>query len=152
CVFKTEDGIRVFHVTGVQTCALPISDLLSSNIDNAWTAVKTVKTDSGWISENISGFALILVLGTAIIGSLFSSDAWNNVTFIAGEIKDPKKNIPRSLLLGTGIVTVLYFLVNIAYLSLLPLKGDPSAADVAGQGIQFAGGGTDRVGTAAASM
>src|SRR5690606_40179386 len=83
CVFKTEDGIRVFHVTGVQTCALPISDLLSSNIDNAWTAVKTVKTDSGWISENISGFALILVLGTAIIGSLFSSDAWNNVTFIA---------------------------------------------------------------------
>lgn len=128
------------------------TDLLSSNFDNAWTAVKTVKTDSGWISENISGFALILVLGTAIIGSLFSSDAWNNVTFIAGEIKDPKKNIPRSLLLGTGIVTVLYFLVNIAYLSLLPLKGDPSAADVAGQGIQFAGGGTDRVGTAAASM
>ncbi|MBX3105743.1 MAG: amino acid permease [Bacteroidetes bacterium] len=128
------------------------TDLLSSNFDNAWTAVKTVKTDSGWISENISGFALILVLGTAIIGSLFSSDAWNNVTFIAGEIKDPKKNIPRSLLLGTGIVTVLYFLVNIAYLSLLPLKGDPSAADVARQGIQFAGGGTDRVGTAAASM
>ncbi len=128
------------------------TDLLSSNFDNAWTAVKTVKTDSGWISENISGFALILVLGTAIIGSLFSSDAWNNVTFIAGEIKDPKKNIPRSLLLGTGIVTVLYFLVNIAYLSLLPLKGDPAAADVAGQGIQFAGGGTDRVGTAAASM
>lgn len=128
------------------------TDLLSSNFDNARTAVKTIKTDSGWISENVSGFALILVLGTAIIGSLFSSDAWNNVTFIAGEIKDPKKNIPRSLLLGTGIVTVLYFLVNIAYLSLLPLKGNPAATDVAGQGIQFAGGGTDRVGTAAASM
>lgn len=128
------------------------TNTLSANFDNAWSVNSMIKTDSSWIEQHISGFAIILMLGTAIIGSLFSSDAWNNVTFIAGEIKDPKKNIPRSLLLGTGIVTVLYFLVNIAYLSLLPLKGDPSAADVAGQGIQFAGGGTDRVGTAAASM
>ncbi|MBS1764798.1 MAG: amino acid permease [Bacteroidetes bacterium] len=128
------------------------TNLLSANFANAWSAEQTIKTNSGWVSQNISGFALVLVLGMAIIGSLFSSDAWNNVTFIAGEIKDPKKNIPRSLLLGTAIVTILYFLVNIAYLSLLPLKGNAAATDVAGQGIQFAGGGTDRVGTAAASM
>ena len=90
--------------------------------------------------------------GTAIIGPLFSSDAWNNVTFIAGEMKNPRRNIPLSLLFGTCIVTGLYILANLAYLALLPLQGDPNATDVLGQGIQFAGGGTDRVGTAAGSM
>ena len=95
--------------------------------------------------------ALLLVLGTAMIGALFSSDAWNNVTFIAGEIKEPQKNIPRSLILGTGIVTILYLLANITYLSLLPLHGSQDATDVIGQGLHFAGGGTERVGTAAVS-
>lgn len=128
------------------------TDTLSQNFENMWQAVQLTKTDSGWISENISGIALLLALGTAIIGSLFSSDAWNNVTFIAGEIKEPQKNIPRSLILGTGIVTLLYFLSNVSYLSLLPLHGNPNGTDVISQGIQFAGSGTDRVGTAAASM
>lgn len=128
------------------------TDVLSNNFKNAWDAVRTTNVDGVWVREHISGLALMLALGTAIIGSLFSSDAWNNVTFIAGEIKDPKKNIPRSLLLGTGIVTVLYILANVSYLSLLPLIGSPDATDVAGQGIQFAGGGTDRVGSAAAWM
>ena len=94
----------------------------------------------------------MLALGTAIIGSLFSSDAWNNITFIAGEVREPQKNIPRSLIMGTGIVTVLYLLANVSYLSLLPLKGTAHATDIIGQGIQFAGAGTDRVGTAAASL
>ncbi len=124
----------------------------SMNLFHAWDATTLIKDGENWISNSVSGFALLLVLGTAMIGSLFSSDAWNNVTFIAGEIKEPQKNIPRSLLLGTGIVTILYLLANITYLSLLPLHGDPSATDVMGQGIQFAGGGTDRVGTAAASI
>jgi len=137
------------------------TNTLSANFDNAWSVnsmIKTdcvnsmIKTDSSWIEQHISGFAIILMLGTAIIGSLFSSDAWNNVTFIAGEIKDPSRNIPRSLMLGTAMVTLLYCLANIAYLALLPLKGSIDAATVAGQGIQFAGGDTDRVGTAAASM
>lgn len=128
------------------------TDAFSNNMVGAWDAVQLTNVNGAWVSEHITGFALILALGTAMIGSLFSSDAWNNVTFIAGEIKDPKKNIPRSLLLGTGIVTVLYCLANVAYLALLPLKGSPEATDVIGQGIQFAGGGTDRVGTAAASM
>lgn len=128
------------------------TDTLSNNLKHPFDAEMLTKTDGSWLREHISGFALMLALGTAIIGSLFSSDAWNNVTFIAGEIKNPSRNIPRSLLMGTAIVTVLYFLANISYLSLLPLKGDPAATDVLGQGIQFAGGGTDRVGTAAASM
>jgi APA family basic amino acid/polyamine antiporter len=56
-----------------------------------------------------------------MVGSIFSSDAWNNVTFIAGEIKNPKKNIGFSLFLGTMIVTVIYVSTNLMYLSVLPL-------------------------------
>lgn len=136
-------------------CGLAVGlqhETLSQNFQNMWNAVQLSKVDGVWISENITGIALIMALGTAIIGSLFSSDAWNNVTFIAGEIKEPKKNIPRSLILGTAIVSLLYFLANISYLALLPLQGNADANDVIGQGIQFSGGGTDRVGTAAASM
>ncbi len=125
-------------------------DWYAQNFRSVWSASSTAKAESGWITTQLGGMALVLALGTAIIGSLFSSDAWNNVTFIAGEIRNPKKNIPLSLVTGTAIVTVLYLLTNIAYLGLLPLHGNPDAVDVAGQGIQFAD--NDRVGTAAASM
>lgn len=63
---------------------------------------------------------LFSAIGVALIGSLFSSDAWNNVTFIAGEIKQPRRNIPLGLLIGVLIVTLLYILANIAYFILLP--------------------------------
>ena len=121
----------------------------AQNFSNLWHAQTSVNVDGSWITSELAGTALVLALGTAIIGSLFSSDAWNNVTFIAGEIKDPQRNIPLSLLAGTAIVTILYLLTNIAYLGLLPLHGDAAAGDVIGQGIQFAT--QDRVGTAAAS-
>lgn len=122
----------------------------AQNFSNMWHAQTSVNVNGSWMTSELAGTALVLALGTAIIGSLFSSDAWNNVTFIAGEIKDPQKNIPLSLLAGTAIVTVLYLLTNIAYLGLLPLHGDAAAGDVIGQGIQFAT--QDRVGTAAASQ
>ena len=121
----------------------------AQNFSNMWHAQTSVNINGSWLTSELAGTALVLALGTAIIGSLFSSDAWNNVTFIAGEIKDPQRNIPLSLLAGTAIVTVLYLLTNIAYLGLLPLHGDAAAGDVIGQGIQFAT--QDRVGTAAAS-
>lgn len=127
-------------------------DVFSQNMQNAWQATQTTLVDGQWITTSITAIALLMAFGTAIIGPLFSSDAWNNVTFIAGEMKNPRRDIPLSLLFGTCIVTALYILANLAYLSLLPLKGDPNATDVIGQGIQFAGSGTDRVGTAAASM
>jgi APA family basic amino acid/polyamine antiporter len=127
-------------------------DTFSQNWQNAWQATQTSLVDGQWVTTSITGLALLMAFGTAIIGPLFSSDAWNNVTFIAGEMKNPRRNIPLSLALGTCIVTALYISANLAYLALLPLKGDPNATDVIGQGIQFAGGGTDRVGTAAASM
>jgi APA family basic amino acid/polyamine antiporter len=95
-----------------------------------------------------SGFAL--VFGAALVGSLFSSDSWNNVTFAAAEVQNPKRNIPLALALGTGIVTVLYVLANVAYLAMLPLHGTPDAASVLGRGIQFAT--QDRVGAAAGQV
>jgi APA family basic amino acid/polyamine antiporter len=126
-------------------------DYFAQNFSNMWESSQWLQnTDKTWSLQTISGMGLILALGTAIIGSLFSSDAWNNVTFIAGEIKDPHHNIPKSLLFGTAIVTVIYMLANIAYLGLLPVQGDPTATGVLQQGIQFAT--NDRVGTAAASQ
>lgn len=90
--------------------------------------------------------ALLSALGVALVGSLFSSDAWNNVTFIAGEVKQPQKNIPLGLLIGVLIVTVLYILANIAYFMLLPALGSPEGQTVFELGIEYAQ--NDRVGTA----
>jgi APA family basic amino acid/polyamine antiporter len=129
------------------------------NFTETWKASKTVlNAETGTISiTNLTTWGLIIALSTTIINSLFSSDAWNNVTFIAGEIRNPEKNLPRSLFLGTFIVTIFYVLANVAYLGLLPLKGIPvdaatalSSESVASAGIQFAS--ESRVGTSAAYM
>jgi APA family basic amino acid/polyamine antiporter len=78
------------------------------------------KVPVGW--KEISGVALMGAIAAAMTGSVFSSDAWNNVTFIAGEIKNPKRNIGLSLFLGTLIVTFLYVTTNLMYLHALPLQ------------------------------
>lgn len=127
------------------------TSVLSDNFTNMWEASKTVVNADGTITvTKLAGMALLGAAGATIINSLFSSDAWNNVTFIAGEIKEPKKNIPRSLFLGTLIVTVIYVLANLAYLALLPMQGAPGIANISSSGIMFAS--NDRVGAAAASM
>ena len=127
------------------------TDVLSQNFENMWEASKTVLEKDGSVTiTKLGGIALLGAMGATIINSLFSSDAWNNVTFIAAEIKDPKKNIPRSLFLGTLIVTVIYILANLAYLALLPVGGNPADTEVLGRGIMFAT--DDRVGAAAANM
>jgi len=127
------------------------TNVLANNFTNMWDASKTVLNPDGTVTvTKLVGTAVLGAAGATIINSLFSSDAWNNVTFIAGEIKEPKKNIPRSLFLGTLIVTIIYVLANIAYLALLPINGSPSLDNVAANGIMFAS--NDRVGAAAASM
>jgi APA family basic amino acid/polyamine antiporter len=70
---------------------------------------------------------IFTVIAVVQVGSLFSSDAWNNVTFTAGEIKNPKRNLPLSLALGTGVVLLLYILCNFVYLSVLPLTAIQNA-------------------------
>jgi APA family basic amino acid/polyamine antiporter len=89
----------------------------------------------------------IAILAVAQTGSLFSADAWNNVTFTAAEVRNPRRNLPLALALGTGLVIVLYVFTNLVYLSVLPLAGDPNGPTVLARGIQYAT--EDRVGTAA---
>jgi basic amino acid/polyamine antiporter, APA family len=96
------------------------------------------------------GFALITAIGSALVGSLFSADAWYNVTYISGEVINPKRNVPLSLLFGTLIVSVLYLLTNFIYIKVLPLTGSPDGADALARGIQYAT--DDRVGTSAMSV
>src|SRR5690349_22183762 len=67
----------------------------------------------------------LTILAVAQVGSLFSADAWNNVTFTAGEVINPKKNLPLSLAIGTAAVIALYIGCNIVYLNVLPLAGSP---------------------------
>ncbi|MGA2849832.1 MAG: amino acid permease [Terracidiphilus sp.] len=90
---------------------------------------------------------MAVILAVVQVGSLFSSDAWNNITFTAGEVKNPKRNIPLSLVLGTGFVLTAYFLASLAYLLVLPMNGDPNGATVLARGIKYAA--EDRVATAA---
>lgn len=75
---------------------------------------------TGW--QAISGNVLMGSIAAAMVGSIFSSDAWNNVTFIAGEIKNPKRNIGLSLFLGTLIVTLIYVATNLMYLNVMPIN------------------------------
>ncbi|MDX1956596.1 MAG: amino acid permease [Chitinophagaceae bacterium] len=115
----------------------------SQNWETGFQATQLERNDAGgfviggsW--GTISGTALIGAIAAAMVGSIFSSDAWNNVTFIAGEIKNPKKNIGLSLFLGTLIVTVIYVLANLMYLYVLPLNGPDSIAYPEGERVAVA--------------
>src|SRR5690606_16776442 len=83
-------------------------------------------------------WTVIRIVGVAMVGALFASDAWNNVTFTAGEIRNPRRNLPLSLALGVGIVSLLYLACNFVYLTALPLDAIQNAPE-------------DRVATAAAA-
>jgi APA family basic amino acid/polyamine antiporter len=66
-------------------------------------------------------WSFVGIFGAAMVGSLFSADAWNNITYIAGEVNNPKRNLPLSMLIGTGTVMVIYFLANVVYVYILPI-------------------------------
>jgi basic amino acid/polyamine antiporter, APA family len=122
---------------------------------NSWQINKEVFWEAGRIGENnqlisLSGFALVAAVGTALVGSLFASDAWYNVTYISGEVINPKRNVPLSLIFGTLIVSVIYLFTNYVYIRILPLSGSPDGSDVLSKGIQFAT--DDRVATSAMSV
>jgi APA family basic amino acid/polyamine antiporter len=85
----------------------------------------------------------------AMVGSLFTCDAWSNITFASGEVINPKRTLPASLFWGTLIAFLLFFLSNIVYIKVLPLRGLPGGTDVIERGMAFAT--NDRLGTAAIS-
>lgn len=116
-------------------------DALHANFANFWVPreVSPITSDLPFVGAvSAAGGALGMLIAVCVgqVGSLFSSDAWNNITFTAGEVRDPRRNIPLSLFFGTALVITLYLLANVAYLCVLPLDKIQHAPD-------------DRVGTAA---
>ncbi len=96
----------------------------------AFTSSWWAPWQNGWkppAGESFVVLALVMMLGRAMVGPLFAQSAWNNVTFTAGEVRDPGKNLPRALLLGCGLVVTLYLLANLAYVVTLPLAGIQNA-------------------------
>jgi basic amino acid/polyamine antiporter, APA family len=106
-------------------------EVAAANWSNAWQLSPLGSTESYTIVAALGAIA------AAMVGSVFSSDAWNSVTFIAGEMKNPQRNIGLSLFLGTLVVTIIYMLCNIMYTGVLPLEA-------------IGGAEKDRVGVAAA--
>lgn len=125
------------------------SEVISANFGQLFQFHPTaqLQIDSTWIATTIGGMGIILALGITQVGTLFSSDSWHGLATAGDEVINPEKNIPRGLIIGTILVTVLYLLTNIVYLLILPLQGNPEATDVMGRGIQFAA--QDRVAAAA---
>lgn len=102
-------------------------EVWQANWQNAWemkNLTAPADTSPGWqaIMMPLLGAAAVGAIASSMVGSIFSSDAWNNVTFIAGEIKNPQRNIGLSLFLGTSIVTLIYVSANFMYLGVLPLQ------------------------------
>lgn len=100
-------------------------DIWNANWSNAWEM--TTRNAEGAIIGGVAGSAILGAIAASMVGSIFSSDAWNNITFIAGEVKNPKRNIGLALFLGTLIVTIIYVSANLMYLSVLPLNEVASA-------------------------
>ncbi len=110
------------------------ADVVAANFANLWTpqGTTTIQPDLSWIpatAATAGAFGLFVAFCVAQVGSLFSADAWNNITFTAGEVKEPRKNIPLSLALGTMLVIGLYILANVAYLCTLSLEAIKTAPD-----------------------
>ncbi len=103
------------------------ADAVAANFSNFWA---NTGSSASFPAVGIDGvLGMFVVVAVAQVGSLFSSDAWNNVTFTAGEVKNPKRNLPLSLALGTGSVIALYIAANLVYLCVLPLAGIQGAAE-----------------------
>jgi APA family basic amino acid/polyamine antiporter len=109
------------------------SSIWNANWEDAWTIkqhitrVDATSTANTW--NPLIGLIALGAIASAMVGSIFSSDAWNNVTFIAGEVKNPQRNIGLSLFLGTLIVTIIYVAANLMYISVLPLEQLAFATD-----------------------
>lgn len=136
-VFTSAKVVVLLALIGLGLFVANSTDARTTNFDNFWT-------------ETSLSLGFLMLVGGAMVGPLFSSDAWNNVTFTSSEVKNPHRTLPLSLLGGTGVVMALYCLTNLAYLYMLPLAGVADGTSVVERGIQHAA--EDRVATAAASV
>ncbi len=122
--FTVTKLLSLFGLIGLGFLIAYSPDIWASNWDNAWD-MKSISADG--VVVPVIGTAMLGAIAASMVGSIFSSDAWNNVTFIAGEIRNPKRNIGLSLFLGTLIVTIIYVCTNLMYLAVLPLNEIASA-------------------------
>jgi APA family basic amino acid/polyamine antiporter len=127
-------GTKLLSLFGLIVFGLILSkaEIWDANWTNIWDATKTQAIDAanpalGNQLIPITGAALLGGIAAAMVGSVFSSDAWNNITFIAGEVKNPQRNIGLSLFMGTLIVTIIYVLANVMYTGVLPMSEIASA-------------------------
>jgi APA family basic amino acid/polyamine antiporter len=143
-------GLGLLIVLGLSVAADP--EAIQRNFADVWGGITTTKTFAAVAKfAPWTPLAVVLVMSGAMVGSLFSSDAWNNITYVAHEVKNPQRTLPWGLLLGTSGVILLYVLANVAYLTALPMNGadkiEPTAENAAFlRGIDHAK--DDRVGTA----
>lgn len=138
-------GLALLIVLGLTVAAN--ADAVQQNLADVWGGItQTMAFEADSKFAPWAPLAVVLVLSGAMVGSLFSSDAWNNVTFIAAEVKNPQRTLPWGLLLGTSLVILLYLLANVAYLAALPINGVDKASTAFERGINHAK--DDRVGTA----
>jgi len=125
-IFTVAKTGALLGLVGLGLLAARNADAVAANFHDFWRG-------ADW------SFTTIRLVGVAMVGALFASDAWNNVTFTAGEVRNPRRDIPLALGLGVAIVSALYIASNFAYLRLLPLEAIQHAPE-------------DRVGTAAAAQ
>ncbi|GGF29400.1 APC family permease [Flavobacterium limi] len=115
--------IKILSISGLIIFGFTLaakSSVWNANWTDAWTP-RSFNTENGsWFP--IGTTALISGISAAMVGTLFSSDSWTGVTFIAGEIKNPKRNVGLSMFLGTLIVTIIYVLTNVMYVAVIPLN------------------------------
>jgi APA family basic amino acid/polyamine antiporter len=131
-IFTVAKVLALFLLIVVGLTVAANAEAIARNLEDVWGGITT--TDTFRRVEKLVpagvGVVALMVMGGAMVGSLFSADAWNNVTFTAGEVKNPRRNLPLSLALGTGLVILLYLLANLAYLAALPVRGDPELDQV----------------------
>lgn len=117
-------ALLLLIVVGMTVVAHP--GIRRANFSDPWGGIfQTATFQNVFAIVPVASLAALMVFGGAMVGSLFSSDAWANVTFTAPEVKNPRRTLPLSLVLGTVLVTVLYILANLAYLDTLPIHGEP---------------------------
>ena len=135
-------------LTVVKTAALALLIILGLTLGRNATAIGANFSAGAFTGQWSLASTLVIAFGAAMVGSLFSSDAWNSVTFAAAEVKNASRNLPLALVFGTGLVSLLYILANFSYLNVLPYHGVAEGANAMARGIQHAT--QDRVATAVA--
>lgn len=144
---------NIFTITKIGAIIAIVLIGLYVGISNDWihftNFFQTGKTynETSKIFDDVSTPAMLTLFGAAMIGPLFSSSAWNNVTFASQDFEHPQKTIAKGLVYGSALVCLLYMLTNLAYLGIMPLQGDPNGSTTYARGIMFAS--QDRLGSAA---